>query len=57
VAIELISTHIRQKLSERARHFRPKMAMAHPSTTAVPPAGSPENLNVVVLPQTPQLQA
>ncbi|KAJ7066975.1 armadillo/beta-catenin/plakoglobin [Mycena amicta] len=43
VAIELICTHIRRKLHERANHFRPKMAIPHmafsPSSGRRPAAG------------------
>ncbi|KAF8638288.1 hypothetical protein AX17_002308 [Amanita inopinata Kibby_2008] len=60
VAIELICTHIRRQLQERSNQFRQKMAIPHlylPSRS-----GSPtieyrlEDLNLTVLPQTPQVQ-
>ncbi|CUA78433.1 uridine kinase [Rhizoctonia solani] len=55
VAIELITTHIRKKLSERSFQFRDKLArsdsLVHILTS---PTGATDNL--VVLRQTPQLR-
>ncbi|KAJ7227218.1 armadillo/beta-catenin/plakoglobin [Mycena pura] len=61
VAIELICTHIRKKLQERANHFRPKMATPHlyarPSGRKLEgPKQKLEELNLTVHPQTRQLQ-
>ncbi|EPQ54243.1 armadillo/beta-catenin/plakoglobin [Gloeophyllum trabeum ATCC 11539] len=60
VAIELISTHIRRQLHERARRFRPKMVSRRP-TGLSPPSTVMSNVsdrhpNLILLPQTPQLQ-
>ncbi|KAJ7650221.1 armadillo/beta-catenin/plakoglobin [Roridomyces roridus] len=54
VAIDIISTHIRRQLQERSNSFRPKMAMPHlfPSISGK----TVQDLNLTVLPQTPQLQ-
>ncbi|KAH8822998.1 armadillo/beta-catenin/plakoglobin [Flagelloscypha sp. PMI_526] len=52
VAIELIVTHIRRKLTERINHFRPKLAV--PKSISVPK--SIEDLNLIVLPSTPQVK-
>lgn len=42
-------------MNERARHFRKNMAS--PSIDKyLNPNGNPENLNVIILPQTPQLK-
>ncbi|QRV75143.1 uridine kinase [Ceratobasidium sp. AG-Ba] len=58
VAIDLITTHIRKKLSERSNQFRDKMArsdsLVHTSNSPLMSAVLPSN--VVVLPQTPQLR-
>lgn len=58
VAIELISTHIRRQLKERSNHFRKKMAAKlQPSLSRGPPKRmSDEELGLIILPQTPQLQ-
>lgn len=55
VAIDLICTHIRRQLVERATRFRQKMAIPrlHMST---PRDTSPEALRIDVLPLTPQLK-
>jgi uridine kinase len=55
VAIELISTHIRRQLNERSNQFRQKMAIPRLSGLSVPRCCL-EDLNLVVLPQTPQLK-
>lgn len=60
VAVELVSTHIRQQLEQRARHFRERMVSRQsdgflgPSVRRI---GAPEQpSNVILLPQTTQLQ-
>ncbi|KAG8213128.1 uracil phosphoribosyltransferase-domain-containing protein [Butyriboletus roseoflavus] len=55
VAIDLISTHVRRQMNERARHFRKNMACTS-IDKCLDPNGSYEDLNVIVLPQTPQLK-
>jgi len=59
VAIELISTHIRRQLGDRAKEFRPQMASGQLTGTpllghTIPSYEKPANL--FVLPQTPQLK-
>jgi len=60
VAIDLICTHIRQKFEERANRFRQKIAVPHlymPSKTgATTPESRLEDLDLSILPQTPQIQ-
>lgn len=60
VAIDLICTHIRQKLQERSSKFRQKIAIPHQYlpwlTGASSPEGRREDLNLNVHPQTNQLQ-
>ncbi|KAH9935256.1 armadillo/beta-catenin/plakoglobin [Amylocystis lapponica] len=51
VAIELISTHVRRQLEERATRMRGQLAVA--DSTPVP---GKEYLNLTVLPRTPQLE-
>ncbi|KAJ1307658.1 hypothetical protein OPQ81_001751 [Rhizoctonia solani] len=58
VAIDLITTHIRKKLSERSFQFRDKLArsdsLVHiPSS---PTTSADATCNLIVLPQTPQLR-
>ncbi|KAG6842339.1 hypothetical protein C0991_010629 [Blastosporella zonata] len=62
VAIDLISAHIRRQLEERANHFRQKLAIPdlyfpNSSSGASTPEGRVEDLDLKILPQTPQLQA
>ncbi|CAE7094112.1 unnamed protein product [Rhizoctonia solani] len=58
VAIELITTHIRKKLSERSFQFRDKLArsdsLVHVPTS--PTASTSALSNLIVLRQTPQLR-
>ncbi|KAF8896342.1 armadillo/beta-catenin/plakoglobin [Infundibulicybe gibba] len=58
VAIELISTHIRRKLEERSNRFRQKMAIPRLYLTgpSAPSGVRLKDLNLTVLPRTPQLQ-
>lgn len=60
VAIDLICTHIRRKFQERTNQFRQKMAIPHRYLTTRSGASTPESrledLDLNVLPQTPQLQ-
>ncbi|KAH7909494.1 armadillo beta-catenin plakoglobin [Hygrophoropsis aurantiaca] len=56
VAIELISTHIRRQMNERARHFRKAMASRTIDGGLTLTEDTVEGLNIVVLPQTPQLK-
>lgn len=62
VAIDLIATHIRRKMKERASRFRPHMAIAGPPTPlSLPSTPNSQELikpyeNLVVLPETPQLK-
>ncbi|KAH7884328.1 uracil phosphoribosyltransferase-domain-containing protein [Phlebopus sp. FC_14] len=56
VAIELISTHVRRQMNERARHFRRHMAIRDISDCPSLTNGNPVNSNLIVLSQTPQLQ-
>ncbi|KAH7925492.1 armadillo beta-catenin plakoglobin [Leucogyrophana mollusca] len=56
VAIELISTHIRRQMTERARHFRKNMASRHVDGCLNASDNSIEGLDLIVLPQTPQLK-
>ncbi|EIN04896.1 armadillo/beta-catenin/plakoglobin [Punctularia strigosozonata HHB-11173 SS5] len=58
VAIDLISTHIRRQLADRARSFRPHMV---PSPSSASFASSPNNAledkpNFILMKQTPQLK-
>ncbi|KAF8558142.1 armadillo beta-catenin plakoglobin [Imleria badia] len=55
VAIDLISTHVRRQMNERARHFRKNMACTSIAKCAKS-NDNHEDLNVIVLPQTPQLK-
>lgn len=55
VAIDLIATHIRRQLKERATRFRPQMATASRTTSPViPPPPGWEKL--IVIPETPQMK-
>lgn len=60
VAIELISAHIRRQLQQRANQFRQKLAIPHLYLNGRSGASTPESrledLDLQVLPQTPQLQ-
>ncbi|GLB40392.1 putative uridine kinase family protein [Lyophyllum shimeji] len=59
VAIGLISAHIRRQLDERANQFRKKLAIPHLYFSGGSGASTPESrledLDLKVLPQTPQL--
>ncbi|KAF9445468.1 armadillo/beta-catenin/plakoglobin [Macrolepiota fuliginosa MF-IS2] len=60
VAIELICTHIRRQLQERSNQFRERIAIPHQyiksnSGSSTPPP-TLEDLNLTVLPNTPQVQ-
>ena len=54
VAIELLTTHIRKKLEDRSNRFRNKMAIPHLKLS--PEEYKLEDLDLIVLPQTPQLK-
>ncbi|KAJ8588445.1 P-loop containing nucleoside triphosphate hydrolase protein [Rhizopogon salebrosus TDB-379] len=54
VAIDLISTHIRRQMTERATHFRKHMASK--TIECCLSDGNPVSSNLIVLPQTPQLK-
>ncbi|KAG1822020.1 armadillo beta-catenin plakoglobin [Suillus subaureus] len=56
VAIDLISTHIRRQMTERARHFRKRMVSQSIECCLSTSDGSPVSKNLIVLPQTPQLK-
>lgn len=56
VAIELISTHIRRQMNERARHFRKNMAVRSVDECLKLANGNSEGSSFIVLPQTPQLK-
>lgn len=56
VAIDLISTHIRRQMTERARHFRKHMASRPIDCCLSTLDGNPLSKNLIVLPQTPQLK-
>lgn len=62
VAIDLICTHIRQKLQERSNMFRQKIAIPHRYLPSSSGASTPESrcedldLNLTVHPQTNQLK-
>ncbi|KAF9533822.1 armadillo/beta-catenin/plakoglobin [Crepidotus variabilis] len=59
VAIDLICTHIRQKFDERTNKFRPKIAIPHLHFTSLSGTStleSVEDLDLTILPQTPQIQ-
>ena len=60
VAIELICTHIRQQLQERSNCMRQRMAIPHRYLRSKSGTSSPESrledLNLAVLPKTPQLE-
>lgn len=56
VAIELLSTHIRRQLNERAGQFRKQMASTPVDERISIIVGDNENPNLVLLPQTPQLK-
>ncbi|RDB25594.1 Uridine-cytidine kinase-like 1 [Hypsizygus marmoreus] len=60
VAIELISAHIRRQLQERANQFRQRLALPHRYLNGRSGASTLEcrleDLDLKVLPQTPQLQ-
>lgn len=55
VAIDLISTHIRRQLTDRARSFRPQM-VPRPSHTLHSIHVLEENPNFIIIPQTSQLK-
>ncbi|KEP48634.1 uridine-cytidine kinase [Rhizoctonia solani 123E] len=55
VAIDLITTHVRKKLSERSFQFRDKLARAD-SLVHIPTSPTASTDNLVVLRQTPQLR-
>jgi uridine kinase len=56
VAIDLITTHIRRKMAERARHFRKHMVSQSIECCLSTSDGNPVSKNLIVLPQTPQLK-
>ena len=60
MAIDLICTHIRQKLQERSSEFRQKIAIPHRYLPSPSGASTPESrlqdLNLTAHPQTNQLQ-
>ncbi|KAJ3506644.1 hypothetical protein NLJ89_g6762 [Agrocybe chaxingu] len=60
VAIDLICTHIREKLEERSNKFRQKIAIPHRYLSSKSGASTPESrvedLDLTILPQTPQVQ-
>ena len=56
VAIELISTHIRRQMNERARRFRKNIADRPLDEYLNLINGSHEDSTLVLLPQTPQLK-
>ncbi|KAG1775910.1 armadillo beta-catenin plakoglobin [Suillus placidus] len=56
VAIDLISTHIRRQMTERARHFRKHMVSQSVECCLSTSDGNPVSKNLIVLPQTPQLK-
>ncbi|KIJ66860.1 hypothetical protein HYDPIDRAFT_26280 [Hydnomerulius pinastri MD-312] len=56
VAIELISTHIRRQMNERARHFRKNMPIRSVDECLKSANGAQQGSNLIVLPPTPQLQ-
>ncbi|EDR08552.1 armadillo/beta-catenin/plakoglobin [Laccaria bicolor S238N-H82] len=60
VAIDLICTHIRQQLQERSNCMRQRMAIPHLYLRSKSGTSSPESrledLNLAVLPKTPQLE-
>lgn len=58
VAIELISTHIRRELANRAREFRCKITSEikrNPSTSNPSQTAEEQSPNLHIIPQTPQL--
>ncbi|KAF5327151.1 hypothetical protein D9619_004898 [Psilocybe cf. subviscida] len=62
VAVDLICTHIQRQLAERSSQFRQKIAAPHrylssPTGTRTPPDSTTvEELNLTILPTTPQMQ-
>lgn len=56
VAIELITTHIRSQMNERARHFRRNISYRSVDKCLNSPSGNPEDSSLTLLLQTPQLQ-
>ncbi|KDR76262.1 hypothetical protein GALMADRAFT_247565 [Galerina marginata CBS 339.88] len=60
VAIDLICTHIRQQLQGRSHKFRQKIAVPHKYISSQSGASTPEarleDLDLTILPQTPQVQ-
>ncbi|EED79844.1 predicted protein [Postia placenta Mad-698-R] len=59
IAIDIISTHIRRQLDERATRLRQRLAGAVPrdlTPEALNPDPTKEYLNLTLLPQTPQLK-
>ncbi|KAI6125082.1 armadillo beta-catenin plakoglobin [Pisolithus croceorrhizus] len=56
VAIQLITTHIRSQMNERARHFRRNISYRPVDKCLNSPSGNPEDSTLILLPQTPQLQ-
>ncbi|KAL4075085.1 uridine kinase family-domain-containing protein [Scleroderma yunnanense] len=56
VAIDLISTHIRRQMNERAHHFRKNIACRPIDECLNSVNGTHEDSNLILLSQTPQLQ-
>lgn len=56
VAIELITTHIRRQMNERAGHFRRNISYRPVDKCLNSPSGNPEDSTLILLPKTPQLQ-
>lgn len=56
VAIDLITTHIRRKMTERVSHFRKHMVSQSIEYCLSTSDGNPMSKNLIVLPQTPQLK-
>lgn len=55
VAVELIATHIRRQLDDRARHFGKQMVSVSLSERLLIKDEDTENPNLILLPQTPQI--
>lgn len=56
VAIELISTHIRKKLTDRSNSFRRNMAIPRPMSAKHIQHIGEQELGLIVMPSTPQLK-
>ena len=56
VAIELLSTHIRRQMNERARHFRKNITYRPVDECLDSGNGTHGDSTLVLLPQTPQLK-